>query len=520
MKVTVLITLFFALFALTQAKEFHFKGGISGSLLLLTNWLIKDGGGNFIAATALPTSADSIYFDQDGTSTINFDTTILTFAKVTVGGGTGVKTLTMAKKFTTGVQGLVIAGNGVLKLSSGGSIEGSGNIAIAQNGKLSLEGGTIKTTGASTFQVNGTLEVGANVNSTTETAVAIASSGTMKVVSGANFLLNAGATITAEASSSVTLEGSIYASSSSSSLSVSGSLTANAGASATATLGCALTATGQVIVSSGTFVCESLATISGTATLAVSTNAEMKFKGNVAYSSSGSASGNGKIVSEATFETSSTASKTVSILLTFENKGTFKASGSGKTVITSSYKQNNNGTYFTTNSHIEVQGNAALRINNGTINGNGNITTSVLTSGSVFNAGNSPGNVFVNGDLYVDTDSVLVMEIEGTSNGQYDRVFASGKITVRGFIDFRAQGSYSATLGNKFKVLTYTSVDMRPVFVYITGNGFFNRKPMLTVGSSTTEMEIGAYIGAGNSVRPSLLLVVASTLLLALAQFL
>jgi hypothetical protein len=438
-----------------QAAEFHWKANTSGSWSVLGNWLTLSGG-NLIPALGLPLLTDSIFFDQSGTYTVTFDGSILTYPQITVGGSaSGTVTFQIGKTYQVGSQGMRILANGVVKVVEGGSIAGSSKVEVAANGKLLLEGGSVALASQASFVVNGTLEMAGTVNSTIFNSISFGVGSAMTVGKGAGCFLNSGANIVGSAS--INLDASIYASNQNSKITTSGAITVNPGTATRALIQCALTTSGNVIVSTGDFILAAATKFEGAASMTVATAASVYFDSNVEYSASGSVSGNGNVYSKGIFQTDS-SSNTVSILAAFENRGTFRATGSGKTIISSSFSQKTNGTYFTTNSNVEVQANSALTINNGTINGNGNITASTVTCGSIFNAGNSPGTAFVNGNLVLDSDSVLLVEIEGTSNSEYDRIFASGRITVNGFIQFHCQGSYTCTTGHSFTFLRYTSV--------------------------------------------------------------
>jgi len=171
--------------------------------------------------------------------------------------------------------------------------------------------------------------------------------------------------------------------------------------------------------------------------------------------------------------------------------------------IASTYVQEDpKSTLSLTSGNLTVSAGGDLTIKNGTVKGTGQLTAKVFTHGGSLAAGNSPGVFYVKGDLNLPVNSVLDVEIDTNTN---DLVVVSGKATVQGFVNFKSIGSYAHTVGRNIKFLTFSSHDYKPVLNILTGNGFFNKKPTISIGSVSIDMKTEEIIGSG-AVKSSVVL--------------
>lgn len=102
-------------------------------------------------------------------------------------------------------------------------------------------------------------------------------------------------------------------------------------------------------------------------------------------------------------------------------------------LIAGNYRQFNGLTEI--NNVLTVQG--GVDVFGGTLNGSGHIIGEVnVHDGAILGPGNSPGTLFVDGDLNLLEGSSLVMEFGGTAIGEHDRLIVSGALNFSGDIIF------------------------------------------------------------------------------------
>ena len=91
-----------------------------------------------------------------------------------------------------------------------------------------------------------------------------------------------------------------------------------------------------------------------------------------------------------------------------------------------------------------------LLTGNGTINGN-------VYNDGIISPGFSPGLLEINGDLTLDSQSVLEMEIYGNMTGEYDRINVTGNLTLGGTLAVVIGGTAVFYAGSEFDLFTASS---------------------------------------------------------------
>ena len=67
--------------------------------------------------------------------------------------------------------------------------------------------------------------------------------------------------------------------------------------------------------------------------------------------------------------------------------------------------------------------------------------------------GNSPGTLSINGDFTQDASGILVIEMGGLGQGEFDILDVSGNAILDGMLEIELFGGYMPTLGDTFNVL-------------------------------------------------------------------
>lgn len=105
-----------------------------------------------------------------------------------------------------------------------------------------------------------------------------------------------------------------------------------------------------------------------------------------------------------------------------------------------------------TNSQVTLDGGVS---GTAVLSGNGGIDASVtITANVTINAGNSPGAIFIKGDLTMSTTSTL--EIEMVSGSNFDRLIIGGNFNRNGILYVDIEGSYRPSNGADFTFATHT----------------------------------------------------------------
>ena len=97
------------------------------------------------------------------------------------------------------------------------------------------------------------------------------------------------------------------------------------------------------------------------------------------------------------------------------------------------------GSYVQNSGRTVVNGIMAedIFINDGTFGGSGTVVGNlVIGPNGTLIPGNSPGTLTVEGDLFLDESASLILEIDGTATGEYDRLLVGGSFDLFGGIVF------------------------------------------------------------------------------------
>ena len=126
---------------------------------------------------------------------------------------------------------------------------------------------------------------------------------------------------------------------------------------------------------------------------------------------------------------------TLSLTTLATNDGTI-AIGAGSTVRTNTNSLTNTGT-------LEIAG--TLDLNGQT-----------LTNSNILRPGTSPGITTIDGDLVLDTNSIIDIEIEGTNPvpPEFDIINVTGSATIDGTLNVIHFGGFTPTLGDTFEIIT------------------------------------------------------------------
>jgi len=90
----------------------------------------------------------------------------------------------------------------------------------------------------------------------------------------------------------------------------------------------------------------------------------------------------------------------------------------------------------------------------GTVMGDGTLDASVTNRGTIL-PGNSPGTLTITGDLTLTDSSIVVLEINGTTAGAFDRILIGGQLHADGTLRIVGNGSYTPTVGDNFSLLAF-----------------------------------------------------------------
>jgi uncharacterized repeat protein (TIGR01451 family) len=156
-----------------------------------------------------------------------------------------------------------------------------------------------------------------------------------------------------------------------------------------------------------------------------------------------------------------------------DNQGTFeKSAGSGTTNIGPPFT-NSGGTTSALSgimgfsSYTQSSGTTTLgpggisvatpmAINGGTLNGAGTITGNVNNSGGNVSPGSSPGTIAITGNYTQGSAGSMLIELAGTSAGQFDRINVTGTVTLAGTLNVTLL-SFTPANGNTWAPLTFAS---------------------------------------------------------------
>ena len=140
----------------------------------------------------------------------------------------------------------------------------------------------------------------------------------------------------------------------------------------------------------------------------------------------------------------------------FENQGQVTVTGLQGLRSVGSFTQTAGTT--TVSSTLEFTQNGQLNLAGGILEGSGIILGDVNNTGGTVNAGNSPGELTINENYTQTTNGTLLIEIAGTSSGQFDVLQVNGDATLGGTIAVELLGSPAFGIGQTFDVLFATEI--------------------------------------------------------------
>jgi T5SS/PEP-CTERM-associated repeat protein len=148
----------------------------------------------------------------------------------------------------------------------------------------------------------------------------------------------------------------------------------------------------------------------------------------------------------------------------------------------------------------------------GNVTGAGPFTgTGAVRFEGTFMPGNSPGQIAMDVDVKFTDDALLVMELSGASDGEYDQLQISGLLSLGGILEVTLQEGFSPRSGDRFNLLDFGA---------LTGQFDAVRLPNL-IGSLDWDTA-RLYQDGSLSVIPepgALLLMLAATMLLGARRF-
>jgi len=218
----------------------------------------------------------------------------------------------------------------------------------------------------------------------------------------------------------------------------------------------------------------------------------------------GSASNSGTLsITGGTFGPSSTTS------FSFTNSGTFDVAA-GSTFKTGSAGSVTQTAGTTTDDGTITAGTGGLDLNGGSLIGkgtiNGNVTNGNSTSGGTITPGNSTsalGTLTDNGTFTQSSKGSLDINIGGTAAGTFDVLNIKGAATLAGTLNAALVGGFTATIGQSFTIMDFTSHTgtFSDTEIAINGNEHFN----VTVNATDVVLTVAAGAAAaknGSALTP------------------
>jgi hypothetical protein len=104
----------------------------------------------------------------------------------------------------------------------------------------------------------------------------------------------------------------------------------------------------------------------------------------------------------------------------------------------------------------DITGNVIL--NAGTVSGTGNLFGNLTVGSATLAPGFSPGALTISGDLNLNANSVLNLEIGGTTQGTgFDYIKVNGVAALNGALNVSSYGGFSPAAGSTFTVMNFAS---------------------------------------------------------------
>jgi len=430
--------------------QLNLTGGTTLESVLSTAQLIL-AGGNSVTTRGTLTNEGSLTVTGSG----NTGTAAIYLASDTTLAGSGNTVLTDANYSYVG-------GAGVLKVSQGHTLRGSGYIAasLANQGKVIADGMlSVNAASGKTFDNSGGLVQVADAGLLSLSGATL-SGGTVQGL-GAGSRIGGGGTF-----QNVTLQGTFQIAANNplnladtvtnhGTLTIKGS--ANTGAAVVHLAGnTTLGGSGSTVLTDANY-----STISGNGALTIAQGHTLTGTGYVTT----------KLTNQGTVQVGSNDVLTVtggSLL----NQGQLLVSANGTLnagTVTSGYVQDSVSAVTTVDGLLQAR---SFQLEAGTLKGSGTIQADVTNLGGTIAAGNSPGTLSVDGNLTLGADSLLVVEVAGLLQGvQYDWLKVAGNVTLGGSLQFDF-GSYKPKIGETYNFLTSGNGFIGGTFANALSNGY------------------------------------------------
>ena len=148
--------------------------------------------------------------------------------------------------------------------------------------------------------------------------------------------------------------------------------------------------------------------------------------------------------------------------ITFTNNGTITP-GAGTLTITGDVT--NAGTIDLNGNTLFISGSSSSNTVNGILTGTGTLNmnggANTFTNSGEIRPGTSPGITNITGNLFLDSTSILVIELAdfptATPGTSFDRINVSGIATLDGTLDVLEFGAFTANATDFFDIMTYAS---------------------------------------------------------------
>ena len=140
----------------------------------------------------------------------------------------------------------------------------------------------------------------------------------------------------------------------------------------------------------------------------------------------------------------------------FDNSGTLNVSGNVD--LLGGYVQNAGITRFDqNNTNAITTGASGFVVNNGQIQGTGTINGDLIVGTATLAPGYSPGAITINGNLVLNSSSVLNIELGGNSSSLFDIITVNGTTTLGGTLNVVSFNGFVPSAGSVFDFMSFTS---------------------------------------------------------------
>jgi autotransporter-associated beta strand protein len=139
------------------------------------------------------------------------------------------------------------------------------------------------------------------------------------------------------------------------------------------------------------------------------------------------------------------------------NDGTLRIQH-GKLLVTGDCVQNAGGTQIDAGTTLSIAPGKVMRINGGTLSGNGTVEGDVVNGGTL-TPGASPGTLTITGNYTQMSTGVLAVELAGVSQGvTYDLLKITGDASLAGALNVTLIGGFVPSPDDVFAIMTYSNV--------------------------------------------------------------